>query len=53
MNLNGVSTKADLNIISLGLYDFLIGMDWLHKHYDVLDCYNKDSRALIRKGIQG
>jgi hypothetical protein len=27
VSMNGVSSKADLNIIPLGSYDFLIGMD--------------------------
>jgi hypothetical protein len=29
MDMNGLNTKVDLNIISLGSYDCLIGMDWL------------------------
>jgi predicted aspartyl protease len=41
MEMNGLCTKDDLNIISLGLYDCLIGMDWLGEHHVVLDCYNK------------
>ena len=45
-NMNGVSTKEDLNIIPLGSYIFLIGMDWLDKHRVVLDCYNKDFTCL-------
>jgi hypothetical protein len=28
LNMNGVNTKVDLNIIPLGSYDYLIGMDW-------------------------
>jgi hypothetical protein len=32
ISLNGVNTSVDLNIISLGYYDILIGMDWLEKH---------------------
>jgi hypothetical protein len=50
MDMNGLSTKEDLNIIPLGSYDFLIGMDWLDKHHVVLDCYNKDLLAWMRKG---
>jgi hypothetical protein len=41
MEMNGLRTKDDLNIIPLGSYDFLIGMDWLDELYVVLDCYNK------------
>jgi hypothetical protein len=40
MDMNNVSRKIVLNIIHLGSYDFLIGMDWLDKHH-ILDCYNK------------
>jgi hypothetical protein len=50
MDMNGVSTKENLNIIPLGSYDFLIGMDWLEKHHVILYCYNKDSLVLMRKG---
>jgi hypothetical protein len=31
INMNGINTKEDLNIIPLGYYDYLIGMDWLEK----------------------
>jgi hypothetical protein len=31
MDMNGLNTKVDLNIIPLGSYDCLIGMDWLDK----------------------
>jgi hypothetical protein len=41
MDMNGLNTKVDLNIISLGSYVCLIGMDWLDKHHVVLGCYNK------------
>jgi hypothetical protein len=41
MDMNGLSTKADLNIIPLGSYDCLIRMDWLDQHHAILDCYNK------------
>jgi predicted aspartyl protease len=36
ISLNGVNTSIDLNIIPLGSYDILIGMDWLDKHHVVL-----------------
>jgi hypothetical protein len=41
MDMNGLSTKADLNILPLGSYDCLIGMDWLDQHHAILDCHNK------------
>jgi hypothetical protein len=39
--MNGLSTQATLNILPLGSYDMLIGMDWLASHKAKLDCYNK------------
>jgi hypothetical protein len=50
MEMNGLSTKVDLNIIPLGSYDCLIGMDWLDKHHAVLDCYNKTFTCLDEEG---
>jgi hypothetical protein len=41
MNMNGPSTREDLNILHLGSYDFLIGMDWLDQHHTLLDFHNK------------
>jgi hypothetical protein len=42
MDMNGLITRIDLNIIPLGSYDFLIGMDWLENHHAILVCYNKE-----------
>ena len=39
--MNGIPTQATLNILPLGSYDQLIGMDWLASHKAKLDCYNK------------
>jgi hypothetical protein len=39
MDMNGLNTWADLNIIPLGSYDYLIGMDWLDQHHVILDCH--------------
>jgi hypothetical protein len=50
MNMNGLTTKENLNIIHLGSYDYLIGMDWLDKHHVVLDCYNKVFTYLDEEG---
>jgi hypothetical protein len=41
VDMKGMSTKAELNILPLGSYDFLIGMDWLDQHHALLDCRNK------------
>ena len=48
--MNGTNTKADLNIISFGYYDFLIGMDWLENHRVILNCYNKVFTCLKEEG---
>jgi hypothetical protein len=39
--LDGQSIRTNLNILPLGSYDMIIGMDWLEKHKEVLDCYTK------------
>jgi hypothetical protein len=41
LDMNGLSTREDLNILPLGSYDCLIGMDWLDQHHAILDCHNK------------
>jgi hypothetical protein len=50
INMNGITTKADLNIIPLGSYDFFIGMDWLENHCVVLDCHNKLFTCIYEEG---
>jgi hypothetical protein len=37
----------------MGSYDCLIGMDYLDKHHDVLDCYKKTITCLVEEGKQG
>jgi hypothetical protein len=50
INMNGVGTNSDLNIIPLGSYDILIGMDCLDKHHVVLDFHNKTFTCLNKEG---
>jgi hypothetical protein len=40
-NLDGQKIRTNLNIIPLGSYDMIIGMDWLEQHKVLLDCYTK------------
>jgi hypothetical protein len=40
-SLDGQSIKTDLNILPLGSYDMIIGMDWLERHKAILNCYTK------------
>jgi hypothetical protein len=57
VDMNGLSTKVELNILPLGSYDCLIGMDWLDQHHAILDCRNKAFTCLDeegnRKTVQG
>jgi hypothetical protein len=48
--MNRLNTKVDVNIIPLGSYDCLIGMDWWGKHHVVLDCFNKTITCLDEEG---
>jgi hypothetical protein len=50
ISLNGVNTSNDLNIIPLGSYDVLIGMDWLDKNRASLYCHNKTFTCLDGDG---
>jgi hypothetical protein len=50
VDMNGLSTKKDLNILPLGSYKFLIGMDWLEQHHVVLFCRNKAFTCLNEEG---
>jgi hypothetical protein len=52
MDMNGLNTKTDLNILSLGSYDCLIGMDWLDQHRSILVCHNKAFTCLDEDGNQ-
>ena len=56
--MNYFNTHADLNILPLGSYDMLIGMDWIEKHKLMLNCFHKtftcidDTKNTIKvKGI--
>jgi hypothetical protein len=57
--MNGFPTQENLNILPLGSYDLLIGMDWLDTHKTEMDCYNKtlecdneEGRNVTLQGIQ-
>jgi hypothetical protein len=52
IDMNGLNTKVDVNIIPLGSYVCLISMGWLEKHHVVLDCYNKTITCLDEEGNQ-
>jgi hypothetical protein len=57
MEMNGLNTKADLNIFPLGSSECLIGMNWLDQNHAILECHNKaftflDEEGNLRK-VQG
>jgi len=39
-------TVVKLNVLPLGSYDLLIGMDWLEHHRVILNCYDKTFTCL-------
>ena len=48
--MNGLVTCVDLNVLPLGSYDVLIGMDWLEDHRVKLDYYNKTFECMDEEG---
>ena len=43
-------TSVKLNVLPLGSYDMLIGMDWLEQHRVVLNCFNKTFTCVNNDG---
>jgi hypothetical protein len=43
-------TQENLNILPLGSYDPLIGMDWMASHKARLDCYHKTLECVRKEG---
>ena len=41
LGFNDLETSVNLNILPLGSYDILIGMDWLESHKAVIDYLHK------------
>jgi hypothetical protein len=41
VDMNGLNTRVELNILPLGSYDCLIEIDWLDQYHAILDCRNK------------
>ena len=48
--IDGLVTYANLNVLPLGSYDILIGMDWLEAHRENIECYNKNFECLDEEG---
>ena len=45
-----MESLCGLNILPLGSYDTLIGMDWLEAHKVTLDCYIKTFECMDEEG---
>ena len=41
VNLDGLTTRINLNILPLGSYDILVSMGWLEQHHVMLDLLHK------------
>eukprot|EP00253_Pinus_taeda_P010551 PITA_10551 len=57
LTIAGESVVTDMNVLPLGSYDVLIGMDWLERHWSLVDCktkviYYKDQNG-HKKELQG
>jgi hypothetical protein len=50
MDMDGLNTREYFNILPLGSYDCLIGMDWMDQHHTILDCHNKEFTCLDEEG---
>ena len=57
--MNQFKTSVKLNVLLLGSYDVLIGMDWLEQHQVVLNFFyktftylNNEGETVIVKGIR-
>ena len=50
MFMSQFKTQVKLNVLPLGSYDVLIGMDWLEIHQVVLNCFEKTFTCLNDKG---
>ena len=50
INLNEYQKEVDLNILPLGSYDLLIGMDWLEKRKAMMNCWDKTLHCIDEEG---
>ena len=50
ISFSGLNTTENLNILPLGSYDILIGMDWLETHRAIIDCLHKSCDCMDKEG---
>jgi len=41
VELNGMPTSTHLNVLTLGSYSMILGMDWLYFNKTKVDCFDK------------
>lgn len=49
-DLNGMPTTTQLNVLPLGSYSMLLGMDFLYLHRTKVDCYDKSIECVDDNG---
>jgi len=49
-DLNGMPITTHLNVLLLGSYNMLLGMDWLYIHRTKVNCYDKAIECLDENG---
>ena len=52
LEMNGLVTYADMNVLPLGYYGILIGKDRLEAHKVKLDCYNNTFECMDEEDTQ-
>ena len=50
LSFNGLNTIVNLNIMLLGSYDILIGLNWLEAHRAIINCLHKFFDFMDGKG---
>ena len=50
VSMDQFETSMKLNVLPLGSYDMLIGMDWLEQHRVVLNCFDKTFTCVNNEG---
>ena len=50
IQLNEFRTEVNLNILPLGSYDLLIGMDWMEKKKALMNCWDKTLHCVDEEG---
>ena len=46
-----MDTLVNLNILPLGSYQILIGMDWLESHKAIINCLHKSFGYVDEEGV--